>query len=273
MTKNLEGDESEQKNSESEIEFNDTNAKNEVDANIQKNEKIKMEVHHHADLHHKPKRWKEFLLEGLMIFVAVTLSFFAESYREHIVNSRIEKRNIESFIANLKSDSIGLSASIQFCIDKNKIIDSLLMMPGELTDSVYQHQLFNYFSKLSTTDNYKPDESAFLQMQSANTLRLIKKKNVLDRILAYQNFNSLLLYQQEAIIKIFFSALDNFIEVADFRNDQLLRLNENHQKVQNYINYKIIERAGTGTYISFLQNQLNAATKLISFLKKQYGIN
>ncbi len=273
MTKNLEGDECEQKNSESEIEFKNTNAKNETEENDKKKEEIKMEAHHHSDLHHKTKSWKGLLLEGLMIFVAVTLSFFAESYREHIVNSRIEKRNIESFIANLKSDSIGLSASIEFCINKNKIIDSLLMLPGEFRDSVSQHQLINYFNKLGTTDNYKPDESAFLQMQSANTLRLIKKKNVLDRILAYQNFNSLLLYQQEAIIKIFFSALDNFIEVADFRNDQMLQLNENHQKVQNFINYKVIERAGTGTYISFLQNQLNSATKLISFLKKQYHIN
>jgi len=40
-----------------------------------------MEVHHHPDLHHKPKKWKEYFLEFLMIFLAVTLGFFAESYR------------------------------------------------------------------------------------------------------------------------------------------------------------------------------------------------
>ena len=34
-----------------------------------------MEVHHHPDLHHKPKAWKEYLLEGLMIFLAVTMGF------------------------------------------------------------------------------------------------------------------------------------------------------------------------------------------------------
>ncbi len=31
-----------------------------------------MEVHHHPDLHHKPKKWKEYFLEFLMIFLAVT---------------------------------------------------------------------------------------------------------------------------------------------------------------------------------------------------------
>ena len=40
-----------------------------------------MEVHHHPNLHHRKKHWKEYFFEGLMIFLAVTLGFFAESYR------------------------------------------------------------------------------------------------------------------------------------------------------------------------------------------------
>jgi hypothetical protein len=43
-----------------------------------------MEVHHHPQLEHKPKPWKEYLLEYLMIFLAVMTGFFAESYREHL---------------------------------------------------------------------------------------------------------------------------------------------------------------------------------------------
>jgi len=39
-----------------------------------------MEVHHHPDV--EKKGFKEYLLEGLMIFLAVTMGFFAESYRE-----------------------------------------------------------------------------------------------------------------------------------------------------------------------------------------------
>src|SRR5689334_23460696 len=41
-----------------------------------------MEVHHHPQV--EKKNLKEYLLEGLMIFVAVTLGFFAETIREHI---------------------------------------------------------------------------------------------------------------------------------------------------------------------------------------------
>lgn len=43
-----------------------------------------MEVHHpHVPTHSKP--WKEYLLEGLMIFIAVTLGYGAENIREHYV--------------------------------------------------------------------------------------------------------------------------------------------------------------------------------------------
>ena len=44
---------------------------------IQKKETENMEVHHHPDNHHNSKKWKEYFSEFLMIFLAVTLGFFA----------------------------------------------------------------------------------------------------------------------------------------------------------------------------------------------------
>jgi hypothetical protein len=43
-----------------------------------------MEVHHHPDLHHRRKKFKEYLLEFVMIFLAVTMGFIAENVREGI---------------------------------------------------------------------------------------------------------------------------------------------------------------------------------------------
>ena len=51
-----------------------------------------MEVHHHPDLHHQKKNYKEYFLEFLMIFLAVTLGFFAEGLRENISNHHREKQ-------------------------------------------------------------------------------------------------------------------------------------------------------------------------------------
>jgi hypothetical protein len=48
-----------------------------------------MEVHHH--LHVEKKNFKEYFLEFLMIFLAVTLGFFAENIREGISNHNKER--------------------------------------------------------------------------------------------------------------------------------------------------------------------------------------
>ena len=42
-----------------------------------------MEVHHHS---HHPKKWKEYITEFLMLFLAVTLGFFAENLRESYIH-------------------------------------------------------------------------------------------------------------------------------------------------------------------------------------------
>jgi hypothetical protein len=64
-----------------------------------------MEVHHHPDLHHEKKAWKEYFLEFLMIFLAVTMGFFAESLREHITEKNNATELARSFYNELKRDS------------------------------------------------------------------------------------------------------------------------------------------------------------------------
>ena len=67
-----------------------------------------MEVHHHPDNHHNSKKWKEYFSEFLMIFLAVTLGFFAENIREHLTNSAKEKEYIAGFISNYENSSRSL---------------------------------------------------------------------------------------------------------------------------------------------------------------------
>jgi hypothetical protein len=63
-----------------------------------------MEVHHHPDLHHKRKKFIEYFLEFLMIFLAVIMGFFAESYRENLVNRSKETEYMTQLIDDLKED-------------------------------------------------------------------------------------------------------------------------------------------------------------------------
>src|SRR5271170_4298585 len=94
----------------------------------QKPEIENMEVHYHPDLHHKPKPWKEYFLEFLMIFLAVTLGFFAESLREHLTDKEKEKEYISSLINNLEQDTTNLNSAIRDNEKKSKGLDSLILL-------------------------------------------------------------------------------------------------------------------------------------------------
>ncbi|MFI5162954.1 MAG: hypothetical protein ACHQHN_16855 [Sphingobacteriales bacterium] len=66
-----------------------------------------MEVHHHPEV--EKKGFKEYILEGLMIFLAVTMGFFAESIRENITNKEHVKQLTSQLLLDLKTDTANLN--------------------------------------------------------------------------------------------------------------------------------------------------------------------
>ena len=69
-----------------------------------------MEVHHHP--HVEKKNFKEYFLEFLMIFLAVTMGFFAENVREYISNKEKENKYIIGIVRDLKLDTAEASSMI-----------------------------------------------------------------------------------------------------------------------------------------------------------------
>jgi hypothetical protein len=70
-----------------------------------------MEVHHHP--HVEKKGFKEYFLEFVMIFLAVTMGFIVENIREHINESEQGKQYIQSHISPSIYEVLG--ASIRLC--------------------------------------------------------------------------------------------------------------------------------------------------------------
>src|SRR5580704_8338257 len=88
-----------------------------------------MEVHHHPDVHHKRKKFREYFFEFLMIFLAVALGFFSENIREHYVDKDHEKQYIASFYQDLSTDENKLPILIG-AIDRQQLrgADSLPLL-------------------------------------------------------------------------------------------------------------------------------------------------
>jgi hypothetical protein len=72
-------------------------------------EQVQMEVHHHPQLVHSPKPWKEYLLEGFMIFIAVTLGFIAENIREMISDREHVRQLTTQLVQDLRADTAQLN--------------------------------------------------------------------------------------------------------------------------------------------------------------------
>ncbi len=136
-----------------------------------------MEVHHHPQLEHKPKPWKEYLLEGLMIFVAVTLGFFAENLREHISDSHRENEFAKELYAELKDDSAVVANRLIIRIEKGKDMDYLnrYFRDSSLTDLPKNfYPAFSTSLYLMNTYAFEPKDGILSQLKNSGSLRYFR---------------------------------------------------------------------------------------------------
>ncbi len=134
-----------------------------------------MEVHHHP--HVEKKGFKEYFLEFLMIFLAVTLGFFAENIREHLSDNAKEKEYVRSMIEDLKTDSAFLELSIDKLIPYHLTwLDStmhLLSLPSLTGKDRLIYQAFIIGTGWSY--NFHPTERTLSQLHSEG-YHLIRNK-------------------------------------------------------------------------------------------------
>ena len=87
-----------------------------------------MEVHHHPSRKAgEKKNFKEYFFEFLMIFLAVTMGFFAEGIREGVSDHSKEKEYILSMTQDLRDDTSSISTTVNQLIDVSKLVDTMLI--------------------------------------------------------------------------------------------------------------------------------------------------
>jgi len=130
-----------------------------------------MEVHHHPDLHHKRKRWKEYFLEFLMIFLAVTLGFLAESLREHISEKDRAEIFAHSLIEDFKADTVTLHQLIFYTNEKIKKIDSLDYYVHTVRNRTNDSLLYSIIIYVISTFQFDNINGTYEQVKNSGSLR------------------------------------------------------------------------------------------------------
>jgi hypothetical protein len=133
-----------------------------------------MEVHHHPDV--EKKGFKEYLLEGLMIFFAVFMGFIAENIRESIAEHHKVKAYAATMISDLKMDNDSLKHEINYYSVASSNIDSLqsLLSKNKIGDiptgKLYYYGLFG-----GASGYFVPNDATFQQLKSTGSLQFFEK--------------------------------------------------------------------------------------------------
>ena len=146
-----------------------------------------------------------------MLFLAVTLGFFVENQREHMIEHQREKQFIQSLINDIKTDTARLNTLINNRIAKEHRMDSLTILlnspsPGNFTNDIY---FYAVTVARTNTIRFIPNDGTMLQLKNSGAFRLIRTRTVADSIAKYDVSTRFLLQQgdlEETLIEAYRSA-------------------------------------------------------------------
>ena len=242
-----------------------------------------MEVHHHPDLHHKSKPWKEYLLEGLMIFIAVMLGFIGENIREGISNREHVRELTSQLLRDLKSDTAQLN---EIYHGEQRILranDSLVDLSQQPLSKVNTELLVRLVVRSHSLWPFHASSGAIAAIKNELHLKQFSSSEIIGYISEYEGRIELLHLVQEITLQY----QRNFIDPFLLRHLNSANLNAafNHSTLPNpeklSISQEDFDQVGAQmVLIGINTNELlddnrkikTTAENLIQYLKKQYGL-
>jgi hypothetical protein len=253
-----------------------------------------MEVHHHPDLHHKKKNFKEYFLEFLMIFLAVTLGFIAENLRENINKDEREHTLMEMFVGDLKDDVGKLDSSIAFNTRKEIYLDSLRKYSvaaanEKLSNSAYRMMYYIYVAYGYNSFPFQPSKRTLDQFEKSDAFSFIGKQNVSDSIQSYNENDNDIMDQHVVFLEtqskehdigetIFdISLFDECTSSKDapellLSDKQFTLLTNDKNALLLFASGLFYDRGVLINYIIQLKSQRENAERLISLIQKEYHL-
>ena len=246
-----------------------------------------MEVHH-PHSHQGPKKFKEHFLEFFMLFLAVTLGFFAENQREHYVERHRELQYMESMVEDLKNDTIEFNKQLRNASNIKRKLDTALNIfdNGVWNDSILKKLYIVNLGYLGRRDVYLSERTSS-QLKNAGGMRLIRSQNITDQISEYWHlaeygktygevYEELKIHAREQSYSIFNQKYYNNITVGAVGTSVVdgVKLMTNDKNVLAEFANRLshIKNATEKVQKVIVNRQKAAATKLLLDIKKEYHI-
>jgi len=246
---------------------------------IQENENMEVHKHPHHVTH--KKKWGEYLLEFLMLFLAVFLGFIAENQREHIVENQREKKFARRLLSDLREDSLFFETRIKVLEKRQKAHEQFLKImtnPAEATDSAVNRG----FSSLLTGTSNDFTTATYNQMKTSGSLRYINNDNLTTSL---QHYYDVLLARtsrdSEGANKFFIDYIISYMtkhfRFQDFKPGggsslHIKLLNRSAESDQELINIMGVWSANCDTQLDLLRPAQKQMLELIKLIKEEYHL-
>jgi hypothetical protein len=152
-------------------------------------------------------------LEGLMIFLAVTLGFIAENIREHFVHKEKERQYIHSFYTDLSGDEAQLPRVVAG-IDAQQIqaADSLVSLLSKANTTDPANSIYYFIRRMIRQQGIKIfiTDRTIEQAKNSGEFKLISNKQVADSLSEYYKLVDFVDYLQQVLIQYKNKLFDDF---------------------------------------------------------------
>ena len=173
-----------------------------------------MEVHHHPHIPTHAKPWKEYLLEGLMIFVAVTLGYGAENVREHYVETKKALISAKNLYVDVINDSIGFANTRR---NRNKQDSCFEIINAYYNNNTLDKEIpavYAAHSHIARRMLYQMNSLALDEVKSSGTLKFLESDELKAGIQRYASLAAGLKLREQRE----FSYIDRMLDPISTKN-------------------------------------------------------
>ena len=157
--------------------------------------------------------------EFLMLFIAITLGFFVENYREGLADREKESEIIKSFINDLNTDIKELEVAINRREIREIRVDSVIYIFNNGLENKYGKDLYYYARYLSRPFVFWANNTTVEQLKYSGNFILIKNQKLIDNLLDYNDnyvFINYIRQREEYLVRRLFDQINEIFDPKVF---------------------------------------------------------
>lgn len=167
-----------------------------------------MEAHHHAKVHHE-KKWKEYLFEFLMLFLAVSAGFIVENIRDNYQEKQRAKEYAHMLLKDVVKDTLELHSLRNFYQQSINAIDTLEQLRQQYGTAIPDIDFYRYGQYALSAYRTSFNDATLQQLKNSGNLRYFGNLQLKEKVSEYDNSIGTFLLREDLELS-YKNEVDNF---------------------------------------------------------------